>query len=197
MESHSQPPPAFKLKQFETVKSRLLEDKPQRPRSGRPPTGRPIRSSSARPARDDAEHEDDDCEMNLEEFEKEAERLKKLHGGKSGKITPPSFERDQQGKPRYLQKIKAELAHEKEVVEALLAKPSLPSGYRQLPDEEARETLEALQKKRSELDKEFQRLPLNVITDSQKRRQKAILDKIDESDKAIKIFSQPKVLVAC
>lgn len=200
MESHSQPPREFKLKQFEAVKSRVLEDKPQRPRSGRPPTGRPIRSSSVRPARDDVEQEDGDDgegEMNLEEFEREAERLKRLHGKTSGKRTPPSFDCDGQGKPRYLQKIKADIAHEKEVVEALLAKPSLPSGYRQLPDEEICETLEVLQKKRAELDKEFQRLPLNVVTDSQKRREKAIVDKINECDKAIKTFSQPKVLVAC
>eukprot|EP00929_Paragymnodinium_shiwhaense_P050938 TRINITY_DN25642_c0_g1_i1.p1 TRINITY_DN25642_c0_g1~~TRINITY_DN25642_c0_g1_i1.p1 ORF type:complete len:309 (-),score=106.82 TRINITY_DN25642_c0_g1_i1:45-971(-) len=147
---------------------------------------------SAAPApRANAEMDED--EMDLKDFEAAVERLKKQHG--HGAVKKVSFNKGKDNCPTYLRKIQADLAEEKRRA-AEPAGPYVPPGYRMLPKDEVDETLDALRKKRDELEKEFQKLPLSIQTDSQKRREKAVKAKIEESDKAIKMFSQPMVLVA-
>lgn len=184
MESCSQPAPLFKLKQFDNVKSRLRKDLSQ------------CNISSQEEDRGEHDVQEDGEEMNLEDFEAAVERLKQQHGNQAPATKKKaSFEKDVVGCPVYLQKIKAKLDEEKSRVEAQRSALSVPAGYRVLPEEEVTDTLEALRRKRADLEKEFQKLPLNIQTDSQKRRQKAVLNKIEESDRAIKIFSQPNVMV--
>lgn len=185
IDSFKQPQPEFKLKQFANVKSRLH--------------GLPCKVPAH--ALDLAEEESrsqdqnqEETEMDLATFERECERLKREHGGKAAK---PNFQKDAAGRPAYLQRIKSNLAEQQREAEAQRAAPQVPPGYRQMPDDERSETLEALRKKREELDKAFQRLPFNIETDSQRRRQQNILDKIKESDAAIETFSKPNVLIEC
>jgi hypothetical protein len=131
-------------------------------------------------------------EVSLAEFEALADQLAKKHGSGAKRV---SFRKDSDGCPAYLRKLMADLADEKARIELERAGPRLPPGVRQVPPDEVATTLEALRKKRGDLEKEFQRLPLKIQTESQKRRQKGILDQIQESDNAIAIFSKPQVLV--
>merc|ERR1711941_101999 len=110
-------------------------------------------------------------EMDIATFELECERLKQLHAKKAG---PPEFQKDSSGCPTYLQKIKANLADQQQ---SKLEKNSsqIPAGYRVMPEQERLETLEALQKKRKELDEALKRLPFNIETQSQRRREQSIL----------------------
>lgn len=198
LESLKQPKPGFKLKQFENVRSRLYDLPRPTPNQQDPCDQAKQQRPAARPQsrqesqNGDAEEGEEGNVMNIADFELECERLKEMHAKKPG---PRPFQKNAAGCPAYLQKIKAHLAEERQQAEAQQAAPRIPPGYRQMPEHERAETLEALQKKREELDKLFQRLPLVIETDAQKRRQKTVLDKIAESDKAIKTFSNPMVLV--
>lgn len=197
--------PEFKLKQFENVKSRLHQScsLPRLMPNGQSAVKRPNSRQEDNSRNEDCaaaeQVGDEEAEIDLASFEAECERLKQLHGKNQGggKAQPEvrKFQKDAGGCPAYLQKIKAGLAEqERQAVEERTA-PKVPAGYRQMPEDERLETLKALQTKREDLEKAFQRLPLTIETDTQKRRQKVVLDKIAESDKAIGTFSNPMVLI--
>lgn len=208
MESLKMPEKQFKMKQFDNVKSRAFEHKPPLPAStdlekikgqrkvlsldAAGSTGAVRRSASTPPPppvqSDDAE---DENIMSMAAFEAAAERLKAMHAGKN----QMKIAKDTNGCPKYLQKIKANLAEEQREAAEKQRGPAIPAGYRLMPQEEVEETLAALKKKRENLDKEFQRLPFNIETDSQKRREKRILDDIKETEDGIKLFSKPMVIV--
>eukprot|EP00746_Dinoflagellata_sp_MGD_P086436 gnl/MRDRNA2_/MRDRNA2_34210_c0_seq1.p1 gnl/MRDRNA2_/MRDRNA2_34210_c0~~gnl/MRDRNA2_/MRDRNA2_34210_c0_seq1.p1 ORF type:complete len:279 (+),score=70.85 gnl/MRDRNA2_/MRDRNA2_34210_c0_seq1:119-955(+) len=222
-ESCKEPETVFKLKQFEHVKSRIHEVKPPRAQevldsphrrrldSELPSSERRSRAtvaserSSSQPSclrnsssltdtkkRCSFADDNDGEEMNMDDFEAAAERLKRLHGNKAKDLQ--TFAKDSNNCPAYLRQIKANLADEQRRA-AESRNPRIPPGYRMMPDEERLETLHALQKKKEEMEKEFQRLPLKIETDAQKRRQKMVMDKIKETDAAIAVFSKPTVIV--
>eukprot|EP00928_Gymnodinium_smaydae_P095976 TRINITY_DN8367_c0_g2_i3.p1 TRINITY_DN8367_c0_g2~~TRINITY_DN8367_c0_g2_i3.p1 ORF type:complete len:276 (-),score=91.21 TRINITY_DN8367_c0_g2_i3:227-1054(-) len=222
LESQQQPPELFKLKQFAGAKARVHDLKlPRRsasaaavaaPKSGTvSPTGAVVGESNAeRPSTpagkaDEAKDRPEDKAeevIDLKEFEAKVEELKRLHGNKSGAAAkaasrpPIAVKKDADGCPAYLRRIKGELAEQERRAEAARAPPDAPPGHRRLPAEQVAETLAALKVKREEIEKEFRGLPLVIQTDSQKRRQKVVMAKIEESDKALKLFSQPVVFVA-
>jgi len=68
-------------------------------------------------------------------------------------------------------------------------------GYRQLPDEERRQTLQELQNKVEELNDKYRRLPLKIETEGQRRQQQTLRMKIEETENAVSLFSRRKVLV--
>lgn len=146
-----------------------------------------------RPPRPAAAMEQD--EMDLETFEAQCEELKRKYGNQSPNAAKKSFKKDAGGRPAYLNRIKANLAEEQRRNEDAKRGPEVPPGYRVLPASEREETLGALRSKRAELEKEYQKLPLHIQTDGQRRREKMVLDKIKESDEAITLFSQQRVLV--
>jgi len=221
LENCKPPQPVFKLKQFDNIQSRL-NDLPRplgRNRSCPPQAPPKVAAHAPASARNQGceehvmglvgvspcnqeqgdskqakEQEKDGKaeEMDLASFEAEVERLKRAHGTKPA---PRQFQKDAGGRPAYLQKIKANLAEEQQRQIDEKNKPKIPPGYRQMPDDERVQTLEALQKKREELEKVFQNLPLKIETDGQKRRQKTVLEKIKETDAGIATFSQQSVLV--
>lgn len=221
IEGCRQPHKEFKMKQFENVKARVgqplqlkehgrrldADSPPDSPGPGlarstsqpsclrqtgvAPPCKKSVTLASMEREEDGAGGEDKGDDMDLAAFEAEVERLKQLHGNGAKK----TFQKDAEGRPAYLQKIKANLAEGQRRAEAEKAAPKVPAGYRIIPEEECAETLGALKKKREELEKEFQKLPLHIVTDAQKRREKVVMEKIKESENAIKIFSQPRVLV--
>lgn len=170
MESQAKQRPVelFKLQQFADVKSRLHDAK-----------GLPRASAKA------------GDEMGLAEFEAEVAQMIRKHGVQKQQ----SFVKDADGCPAYIRKMKEDSIAEQERAQAEHAKPRAPPGHRILPAEEVQETLAALKKKRVEIEAEFRRLPFTIETDSQKRRQKAVMAKIEESDAAIALFSRPTVIV--
>jgi len=184
LQAQQRPAEPFKMRQFAEAKSRLLEPRGMQ-RGSRSNLG-----DAGEDGGDSARRNEGD-EIALEDFEAQVANLIRRHGKKQA----PSFTKDGNGCPSYLRKIKDDMEQQRRAEEAERLRPKLPAGYRQLPPEEVEETLAALKKKREELEKEFRNLPLKIETDSQKRRQKAVLQKIEESDRAIKIFSQPTVLV--
>jgi len=213
IESLKQPQREFKLRQFDNVKSRLFQLPPpmlngqptraeymERRCSSERPASRQKDENGDRPSSPrEAEHgseagSDAGGDMDLASFERECERLKQMHGKKEG-LPPRQFRKNASGCPAYIQKIKAERAEQQRQAEASRAGPRIPPGYREMPEEERTETLQALRNKREELEKAFQRLPFNIETDSQRRRQEQVLAKIKESDTAIETFSKPRVLI--
>mmetsp|Transcript_77041 Transcript_77041/g.160322 ORF Transcript_77041/g.160322 Transcript_77041/m.160322 type:complete len:234 (+) Transcript_77041:111-812(+) len=169
----------FKLRQFSNAKSRLFEPK--------------IDNSEA-VQHGDTSHPD---EIGLGDFEDQVDELIRRFGKETKSQQQPArqFQKEADGCPRYLKKIKENMAEQKRLEEAERNRVQIPAGYRQLSADEVAETMTMLKKKHQELEAEFRRLPLKIETDSQKRRQKAILDKIEESQKAMAAFSQPLVLV--
>lgn len=200
LEGLKQPQPDFKLKQFQDVKSRLFDlpkpsaNKPyeRRPAYEKPPSPQEQSTTEENEENIYGQAEDKGDEIDIVSFELECERLKALHGKKPA---PPPFKKDPSGCPAYLQKIKANLAEQQRQVRLQEDAAQIPQGYRQMPEQERKETLEALQKKREELEKAFRNLPLKIETENQRRRQQTVLEKIKESDQAIQTFSQPKVLI--
>ncbi|CAE8623117.1 unnamed protein product, partial [Polarella glacialis] len=172
------PKEVFKLRQFSEAKSRLFHDVKSNSNLPRPGQG---------------------GDMCVADFEAEVEELIRKHGkeGKDGGKPLPkqAFVKDADNCPAYIRKMKEAKADEEERAEAEHNKPRAPPGFRILPAQEVKETLTLLNAKHVELEKEFQRLPLKIETDGQKRRQTAVLDKIDASSKAIALFSRPTVMV--
>jgi len=207
MESLKMPDKQFKMKRFEQVKSRAFDSRPPLPAStdldkvkaqrrllnmdAPGSTGAVRRCTSTPPPRPTDDAEDENL-MSMAAFEEAAERLKAMHAGKGNKA---NIVKDNNNCPKYLQKIKANLASEQREAAEKRRGPAIPDGYRLMPREEVDETLAALKKKRENLDKEFQRLPFNIETDSQKKREKRILDDIKETEDGIKLFSKPTVIV--
>jgi hypothetical protein len=204
MEALKMPDKQFKLKQFENVKSRAFDGKPPLPASDSDkikaqrrllsvdaPGSTGYSKAMPPPIRtDNVEPDEDENVMSMAAFEAAAERLKEMHANKGQKIG-----KDANGCPKYLKKIKAGLAEEQREAEEKKRSPAIPAGYRLMPKQEVDETLDALKKKRENLEKEYQRLPFNIETDSQKRREKRILDDIKQTDDGIKLFSRETVIV--
>merc|ERR1719198_1773248 len=131
--------------------------------------------------------------MSMADFEAAADQL--LKQAQTSKAQQINITKDGNGCPKYLQKIKSDIAKEQREAEEKRNGPAIPVGYRVMPKEEVDETLSGLKAKRENLEKEYQRLPFKIETDAQKRREKKILDDIQETDKGIKLFSQPTVIV--
>lgn len=201
MAAQARPAEPFKLRQFADVGARVMQSNGSGA-NGRSASAGPASAASADvgPRRQPRSsppagptQEDEQGEIGLDEFEDQVATLIRLHGKKQ---TEDSLTKDANGCPAYLRKMKEEREERARAEQAERSKPQLPAGCRQLPIEEVQETLTALKKKREELEVEFQKLPLRIVTDSQKRREKAVRDRIEETDKAIATFSQPQIFVA-
>jgi len=97
--------------------------------------------------------------------------------------------------PTYLKGIKGELEDKKRQAELAAQKEDIPPGYRMLDEEERVEMLQALEEKLAEANARYQKLPLRVESDRAKKAQKELETKIDDLDKAVKMFSKPKVIL--
>lgn len=73
--------------------------------------------------------------------------------------------------------------------------PSVPQGYRLLPEEERLETLTELQGKLRELNDRYMRLPLKIETEGHRQQQQALREKIAQTERAEELFRRPAVLV--
>jgi len=197
LEAQTKPAEPFKLRQFSDVGSRVLQPFSKKPAARSASlsaiTGAAAARSPAPERRGSGDSEPG--EIGLDDFEDQVANLIKQHGNKS-RQQDQLLTKDANGCPAYLQKMKEDREEKTQAEIAERSKPKVPAGCRQLPAEEIEDTLAALKKKRDELQVEFRRLPLQIETDSQKRREKALMDKIEETDKAINTFSKPQIFVA-
>jgi len=97
--------------------------------------------------------------------------------------------------PTYLKGIKNELEEKKRDEELRNQKEDIPPGYRMLPESERQDMLAALKEKKDEAEDKYKKLPLRVDTDRAKKAQADLEKKIDELEKAVVMFSKPKVLL--
>lgn len=68
---------------------------------------------------------------------------------------------------------------------------AVPAGYRALPEAERASTADQLQHKLEELEAKYARLPLRIETEGQRRQQRVLRQKIQETEDAIKRLSRP------
>jgi hypothetical protein len=97
--------------------------------------------------------------------------------------------------PTYLKGIKNELEEKKRDEELRNQKEDIPPGYRMLPEAERQDMLAALKEKLTEAEDKYKKLPLRVDTERAKKAQADLEKKIDELEKAVGMFSKPKVLL--
>ncbi|CAE8637105.1 unnamed protein product [Polarella glacialis] len=73
----------------------------------------------------------------------------------------------------------------------------VPPGYKLLSEAERLESLSELRGKLKELNNRYSRLPLKIETEGQRQQQKALTEKILETERAESLFSRRTVLVEC
>lgn len=100
--------------------------------------------------------------------------------------------------PLYLQKVKSAISHEERVVAERLGlgrNDGAPPGHRLLTEDEKREMVVGLQKRKTDLDSKHSKLPLNASTDGQKQRARDLEKALKEVELDIVKFAQPRILV--
>lgn len=116
-----------------------------------------------------------------------------------GKGADKHLARDAAGIPLYLQRVKASIASEEQLVAQQLGlnrrEDNAPPGCVLMPDAERLETLGRLHRKKEELEARHMRLPLKIETVGQKSRAEEIEKELKAVEQGIANFSQPKVFV--
>ncbi|CAE7681490.1 Enkd1 [Symbiodinium microadriaticum] len=119
------------------------------------------------------------------------------------KMRPPAEHSDEGGMheaygrvPGYLQNRKAQWADAAEERRRNAPDPNCPPGMCLMPEDERIETLRTLNGSKSECMKQLERMPFVIETPSMKRKQEDLESKLREIDRAIEVFSKPKVYVA-
>lgn len=97
--------------------------------------------------------------------------------------------------PDYLRKRKNQWLEKEENRIANTPDPAMPSGHRQLPEKERRDTLDLLLTKQTDIINQMQRLPIGADTIRVKQQRQSLEKQLNEVEEAIKIFSRPKVFV--
>ena len=119
------------------------------------------------------------------------------------KLRPPLEHTEENGKhdsygrvPGYLQNRKAQWADAEEERRRNAPDPNCPPGMCLMPEAERLDTLQTLQASKAECMRQLERLPFVVETPSMKRKQEDLEGKLREIDRALDVFSKPKVYVA-
>jgi hypothetical protein len=98
--------------------------------------------------------------------------------------------------PQYLEERKAQWQEEEEDRRRRLPDPDCPAGMMLMSEEERRGTLSVLEQSREEAMQQLRRLPFVIETPSMRKKQEMLENKLREIDRALGIFSKPKVYVA-
>jgi len=104
-----------------------------------------------------------------------------------------SFEKLKDGVPTYLTEIKSKLAEDKRKASEKIEE--IPPGYRLMGEAEKQDTLSALRERQADAESKWRKLPLQIQTEGQKRRQTDIQNEIKECERMIGLFDKPRVLV--
>lgn len=130
--------------------------------------------------------DDDEGGFDAHSFEKVAKHLKEN--------ARPVRAKDAQGRPTHLQQHRdspqGPLSHSGEV-----SQDAIPVGFRLLPDEEREENLAELQSKLAQANDQYCRLPLRIETEGQRKSQVLLKKTIEDTEKAVAVFSRRAVLV--
>lgn len=114
-------------------------------------------------------------------------------GGSSG--SSPHRHEEFGAVPKYLQDRQKQWALEAEERKKKEAEKDIPAGMRLMPEQERQETLAMLEKSIQEARDELGRFKLRLTVPSQIQRKAAVEDKIVQLEKAVGVFSRPKVFV--
>lgn len=118
----------------------------------------------------------------------------------AGRVPPKDvkFARNGSNVPLYLQKVKAAIADEERFVAHQLGvgrDPDVPPDHRLLTDDERRDIVAGLQKRKADLEAKNSRLPLHVDTQAQKQRADDLEKALREVERDITRISRSRVLV--
>lgn len=97
--------------------------------------------------------------------------------------------------PAYLDVRKRELAAEAEATRSARPDPDCPPGMTKMDDGERVDALQALRRRKRELDDDLFKLPLNVTTVRMKARQATLHSQLDDVAKSISIFDREIVYI--
>lgn len=98
--------------------------------------------------------------------------------------------------PQYLEERKAQWQEEEDERRRRMPDPDCPAGMMLMSEEERRGTLSVLEQSREEAMQQLRRLPFVIETPSMRKKQEMLENKLREIDRALGIFSKPKVYVA-
>jgi hypothetical protein len=132
---------------------------------------------------------------NADFISKNRSQAKKMH--------QPAHEKEESAKhesygkvPSYLQNRKNEWADAEDERRRNAPDPNCPAGMCLMPEQERMDTLRTLQGSKAECMHQLERMPFVIETPSMKRKQEDLESKLREIDRAIEVFSKPKVYVA-
>lgn len=97
--------------------------------------------------------------------------------------------------PRYLEERRVKAEREEEERLRNMPDPSCPIGMKLMPEQERIETLRVLERNKAEAMNQMTRLPFVVETPSMIRKKNDLENKLKEIERAISLFSRPKVYV--
>jgi len=107
--------------------------------------------------------------------------------------------RDSSGVPRYLQRIKAEIAAEEKLIAEKLGlkkeAPGVPPGCVELAESQRNETLFRLRRRLEDLESQHRQLPLRLETPGQRQRAEDLEKELKLVEQDIVSFSRPRVFV--
>jgi hypothetical protein len=157
------------------------------------PRNEPMKSRSTQPARNFDREEKDFIGLNRAQALMPA-RVKADVGRSKTESDPKHSEFGRV--PDYLEQRKARWAAEEEEARRRAPDPDCPRGMCVMPEDERLNTLEVLKQSKGEAMRQLQNMPFVVETPSQKKRQTELESKLREIERAIALFSKPKVYVA-
>eukprot|EP00928_Gymnodinium_smaydae_P011801 TRINITY_DN14319_c0_g3_i1.p1 TRINITY_DN14319_c0_g3~~TRINITY_DN14319_c0_g3_i1.p1 ORF type:complete len:358 (+),score=40.50 TRINITY_DN14319_c0_g3_i1:50-1123(+) len=109
------------------------------------------------------------------------------------------YSRDTANVPKYLQRVKDEVAAEADFIREKMGlnrgPNDPPPGYRWLPEEERLGLLEGLQMRKNQLDSQYAKMPLRIETEVQQRRMAALEQELKDVESKIRDMLQPRILV--
>lgn len=116
---------------------------------------------------------------------------------KRGSQDDVEYRHEEYGKvPQYLEDRKAEWAEQEAEQRRRRPDPDCPPGMILMPEAERISTLQVLEQSREEAMQQMRKLPFVIETPSMRKKQDFLEGKLREIDRALGIFSKPKVYVA-
>lgn len=121
------------------------------------------------------------------------EIVSRPHQSKKDNNDVKTFDKTKNGVPTYLNDIKAKLDDDKRKANEKVEE--IPPGYRLMGEAEKQKTLKTLRERQADAEAQWRKLPLNIETEGQKRRETNIKNELKEVERMTAMFDKPRVLV--